>query len=328
MRYLITGGHGQDGLILSEILLDKGDVVFSLSQKKNQMPDLNNAYKLRLLNKLNLFKSVGQYIDYSYENYNQLVDILHYTKPNAILHFAAIHGSSETMPTDSQSFSKMREVHLGMTEIFIDFLKMNIDCKLLVAGSSKMFKLNPGGEPINNNSEFELDAKQYYAFSKYLAYKTLCQARIDHNINASMLFLFNHESPLRGRDYLSRTISIQLARILRGEIKKLMLKDINVAMDVSDARDLCEWVVSLSKLDRMKDFVLGSGKLTNIKESIRLVCKSLNITLPQLENNKVTEKIQRPIADITELRKSIILKPTREFESTLTDMVINDLIII
>jgi GDPmannose 4,6-dehydratase len=328
VKYLITGGNGQDGLILSNILLHQNNHVICVNREVSQKSSEYNLYRNKIIESIKKFTTQGTYQVTNCDTLQDVYQVLEQVKPDVILHFAAIHGSSISMPTDDKSIEQMYRVHFYMTKLFVEYLINNKDKKLLIAGSSKMFK--SGGDPkfINETSEIEIDNAQHYENSKYQAYKVMYEARKKNQINAGMLFLFNHESPLRNPSFLSRTISLQLAKIIKGEIHNIQVNNIDARIDLSDARDVCQWIVNISKLNVMSDFVIGSGGLTHIRESINKVSKSLGLILPE-SYSKTKENVSSNllISDISKLKSLDSFQPTRKFEDTLKEMVINDLMI-
>lgn len=282
-RIIITGGTGQDGVILSKLLLKKKYVIFSLINKKK-------FYKIKKVN----------YIKINLRNQKIVLKVIKKIKPHAIIHLAARNYSraNNYKVKDKHSYNE----NLKSAKNLIDStIKINKKIKFIFAGSSLMFKKKGG--IVDERSK--LGPSCYYSKYKIEIHKYLIKMKNTFNLFATTAIFFNHDSKYRNSKFLLP----RLAKL----IKKNQIKEIykiyqhNIYGDFSHAEDICRGIISLLNLKKSPDkIILSSNKLSRINKLIEygLAKKkiSFNFALPN-------KKIVNLIGDNALARKVLKWKP-------------------
>ena len=199
-------------------------------------------------------------------------------------------------------------------------------CKFYQASSSEMFGAT--APPQNENTQF--NPQSPYGISKVAAFYTTKYFRQAHGLFASNGILFNHESPRRGLNFVTRKITHSLARILIGYEKKINLGDISTRRDWGHSKDYVRAIWLILQHKEADDFVISTGKNYSIKDFIIKVFKILDLDWKKFvtTNNK---KFLRPAevrslqGDSTKARKLLKWKPKYDLDDLCKDMLKNDL---
>jgi GDPmannose 4,6-dehydratase len=199
-------------------------------------------------------------------------------------------------------------------------------CKFYQASSSEMFGAT--APPQNENTQF--NPQSPYGISKVAAFYTTKYFRQAHGLFASNGILFNHESPRRGLNFVTRKITHSLARILIGYEKKINLGDISTRRDWGHSKDYVRAIWLILQHKEADDFVISTGKNYSIKDFIIKVFKILDLDWKKFvtTNNK---KFLRPAevrslqGDSTKARKLLKWKPKYNLDDLCKDMLKNDL---
>ena len=200
------------------------------------------------------------------------------------------------------------------------------NCKFYQASSSEMFGAT--APPQNENTQF--NPQSPYGISKVSAFYTTKYFRQAHGLFASNGILFNHESPRRGLNFVTRKITHSLARILIGYEKKINLGDISTRRDWGHSKDYVRAIWLILQHKEADDFVISTGKNYSIKDFIIKVFKILDLDWKKFvtTNNK---KFLRPAevrslqGDSTKARKLLKWKPKYDLDDLCKDMLENDL---
>ena len=248
---LITGISGQDGSYLAELLLEKNYKVIGLIRRSSNLTR-SRIDHLRLNN--NLILKYGDITDYS-----NLLNIISNYKPNEIYNLAAqshVHVSFEmpfyTSNTDSLGFLNILDI--------VKFLKL--DTKIYQASTSEMFGKV---QEIPQKETTPFNPQSPYGFSKVFAHNAAKNYRESYNIFASCGILFNHESPRRAENFITRKISLNVARLKNNKIKKFSLGNIDAVRDWGYAPEYVYGMWLMLQQNKPDDFVLA----TNIKHSVK-----------------------------------------------------------
>ena len=145
---------------------------------------------------------------------------------------------------------------LSSYRILESILKHHKKCKFYQASSSEMF----GSTPPPQNEKSPFNPQSPYGISKVSAFHTTKYFRQAHNLFASNGILFNHESPRRGLNFVTRKITHSLARILSGYEKKINLGDISTRRDWGHSKDYVRGIWMILQHKEPEDFVLSTGK--------------------------------------------------------------------
>ncbi len=247
----ITGISGQDGSYLAELLLEKNYKVVGLIRRSSNL--LRSRIDHLRSNK-NLTLKYGDITDYS-----NLLNIISDYKPIEIYNLAAqshVHVSFEmpfyTSNTDSLGFLNILDI--------VKFLKL--DTKIYQASTSEMF-----GKvlEIPQKETTQFNPQSPYGFSKVFAHNAAKNYRESYDIFASCGILFNHESPRRAENFITRKISLNVARLKNNKIKKFSLGNVEAIRDWGYAPEYVYGMWLMLQQNLPDDFVLA----TNSKHSVK-----------------------------------------------------------
>ncbi len=241
MRALITGAAGQDGTILSTMLRREGVEVVAvvkpgtpLDRYVTYVPDVE-VYEVDLMDTDELCRTVVS------------------ARPTHIYNLGGFTAPAE-------SWDKRDEVHATNVEAVRALLAACLEiggvCRLFQASSSHIFE---GTDRSPQDESFELSPASPYAKSKAEALDLIRQARSEEGVFAVSGILYNHESPLRGENFVTRKVSMAVARIATGMQSVLELGDLDVARDWGWAPDYVRGMRLILEADQPKDFVLATG---------------------------------------------------------------------
>ena len=314
---LITGITGQDGSYLAEFLLNKNYEVHGIVRRVALEDKTHRLWRLRkILNKINLHSA-------SLESYASLVKIVHKVKPSEIYHLAA---QSYVSYSFEDEFSTLN-TNINGTHFMLSAIKdFSPKTKFYFAASSEMFgkvKESP------QNEETAFHPRSAYGISKVAGFELTRNYREAYNIYACSGILFNHESPRRGFEFVTRKISHSVARIKLGLQKDLKLGNINSKRDWGHASD---YVVAMWKMLQQKeanDYVIGTGKMHSVKDFAKLAFS--HVGLDYKKYIKINKNLLRP-AEVDTLRanykkaeKKLNWKPNIDFKNLVKQMVDEDL---
>ena len=289
-KALITGILGQDGAYLAKFLLSKNYKVYG-AYRRNSNYENNRLRKLGIEQKIEL-------IDLEINEFNSVNYVINKIKPDEIYNLAAMSfvASSFTQPlyTSKTNFFSL----INILEVLKSSKKR---ISLYQASTSEMFGNSTKGL-INESTNF--DPASPYAISKVAAHYLVKLYRKAYNLDCCSGILFNHESPLRGEEFVTKKITRQLCEILKNKRSIMYLGNIYAKRDWGFAPDYVEAMWKMLQLKTKDDFVIGTGLSYSIKKFINLTCKYLKIKIKwtgkginekcvNLNNNKVIIKISK-----------------------------------
>ena len=310
---IITGISGQDGSYLAELLIKKKYKVFGIFNPKKKN-DLKNLMKIK--NKL-FFKKID------INNYAKIKNLIKKIKPTEFYHLAA---QSFINYKFEDEFFKLNPNINGTHYILSAIREFSPKTKFYFAASSELFgniKYSP------QNEETKFNPRSAYGVSKVAGYYLTKNYRDAYKIHACSGILYNHESPRRNENFVSRKITKNLASILKGKIKKITLGDINSKRDWGHARDYVYAMWKMMQLKKPQDFVIGTGKTHSVKDFIKLAFKHVN--LDYRKYIKIDKNLFRPNdnvvlkANYRKAKKILKWKPTISFKSLVKEMVEHDI---
>lgn len=256
---IITGISGQDGFYLASLLLSKGYVVIGLVRRTSNPSD----HRLQFLNHQNLFIVEGDITDIT-----SLYRIIRDYKPDEFYHLAAQSLVCESFKTP---ISTMEINAIGTLNCLEAIRNVKPDTKFLFAASSEMF-----GNQIENeegadnyiilNEYSRMEARSPYGASKICGFNMTKNYREAYGLFACSSICFNHESPLRGENFVTRKITKGVADILIGQIKNIRLGNIKSKRDWSFAGDMVRGMYMMLQQNKADDFVFASGKAHSIED--------------------------------------------------------------
>lgn len=251
---LITGITGQDGSYLAELLLAKGYQVHGMMRRIATEDPERRLWRIRhLTNKVHLHAA-------SLESYASLCKLLQDVQPDECYHLAA---QSYVSYSFDDEFSTMRSNVQGTHELLAALKQVAPHCKFYFAGSSEMFG-KVDSSPQNEKTPFH--PRSTYAISKATGFY-LCQYyREAYGIFASNGILFNHESPRRGMEFVTRKITSQAAKIKLGLAQELRLGNLDAKRDWGHAREYVEAMWSMLQQAKPNDYVIATGETHSVRE--------------------------------------------------------------
>ena len=245
----ITGITGQDGSYLAELLLSKGYEVHGLI-KRTSIHNTQNIDHIKSSLELH-------YGDLCTEHH--LCSLINELKPDEIYNLAA--QSDVRISFDTPEYTG-DVTGLGVTRILEAIRKFSPKSKFYQASSSEMFGLQPAPQ----NEETPFHPRSPYAIAKVYAYWMTRTYREAYGLFACSGILFNHESPRRGGNFVTRKITKAIARIAAGKQDKIYLGNLDAKRDWGYAPNYVEAIWLIVQHSRPDDFVIGTGEAHTVKD--------------------------------------------------------------
>jgi len=312
---LIFGLTGQDGAYLSQFLLKKGYNVFGTFRRTSHKC-------FERLDEMETFDQITR-IKADLADPSSIQSSIRQSQPDEIYNLAAqsFVGASFQQPLLTADITG-----LGTLRV-LDAIKENApNVKFYQASSSEMFGNSPGMK--DENSPFK--PRSPYGAAKVFAHQIANHYREAYNIFACCGILFNHESPLRGIEFVTRRITWNLARIKSKKIKNFTLGNIYAKRDWGFAGDYVESMWQMLQQDKPDDYVVATGESHSVEEFLTLASEYAGLG-DWHDFVKIDEFNMRP-TDIDELtgdsskaRKKLGWKPKMEFNDLVKHMVYHDI---
>tara|TARA_B100001029_G_scaffold178572_1_gene185659 strand:+ start:803 stop:1876 length:1074 start_codon:yes stop_codon:yes gene_type:complete len=264
---LITGITGQDGAYLAEFLLDKGYEVHGIKRRTS----LFNTDRIEhLISKEDFYFHHGDMTDSS-----SIVNIISKTKPIEIYNLAA---QSHVQVSFEEPEYTANADGIGVLRILEAIRALNLEehTKFYQASTSELF-----GKvlEIPQSEKTPFYPRSPYGVAKLYAYWITVNYREAYNIFACNGILFNHESPLRGETFVTRKITMALARIKLGSSEVLKLGNLNALRDWGHAKDYVRMQWMMLQQDKPDDFVISTGIQFSVRDFVNKTCEALEINI-------------------------------------------------
>jgi GDPmannose 4,6-dehydratase len=318
-KALITGIDGQDGSYLSEFLLKKEYQVHGIARRVALEDPEHQLWRIRhILNKINLHSG-------SLESFASLFKIVQRIKPDECYHLAA---QSFVSYSFEDEFSTVNTNINGTHYILAAIKDLAPRCKFYFAASSEMFG-NVQEAPQNENTPFH--PRSPYGISKVAGFDLTRNYREGYGMFACNGILFNHESPRRGFEFVTRKITNAVAKIKFGLAKELRLGNLAAKRDWGFSGDYVEAMWLMLQQDKPEDYVIATGETHTVKEFVQLAFSYAG--LDWKKHVKIDKKFYRPaevhrlLGDYSKARKKLGWKPKVKFKELVKMMVDNDLTI-
>ena len=312
-KALITGITGQDGSYLAELLLEKGYEVHGLVRRTGS----GNTYRIdHLLDRVQLHQ--GDLLDLS-----SLIAAVGDVAPDEVYNLVA----QSFVPTSWKQPAVTGEATaLGVTRM-LEALRMSApQARFYQASSSEMFgKVRE--TPQKESTPFY--PRSPYGVSKVYGHFITVNYRESYGMYACSGILFNHESPRRGMEFVTRKVTHTVARIKLGLTDKLHLGNLDAKRDWGYAPDYVEAMWMMLQQDEPRDFVIASGKAHSVRDLCRLAFESVDLDWE--EHVTVNQDLLRPaevehlIGDYSDAREVLGWEPRTSFEEMVRAMVESDL---
>ena len=267
MKALITGISGQDGYFLSKLLLSKGYEVHGVIRRNSSMSIGNLSY----LGKEHLSQINIHYGDLTDANF--FSKLLSQLKPDEMYHLAAQSFVGYSFENPSSTY----DVNIGGTLNVANAVKdSSPNTRLYFAATSELYG-QPKTTPQNEETPFH--PRSPYAVSKLAGFWTIKNYRDAYDLYMSSGILFNHESEVRGPEFVTRKISLAVARIASGDMEPIELGNLSARKDWGYAKDYVEGMWSMLQYKYGDDFVLGTGELHTVREFVEEAFKVAGISI-------------------------------------------------
>jgi GDPmannose 4,6-dehydratase len=316
-RALITGITGQDGSYLAEFLLQKGYEVHGVVRRVAIEDPLHHMSRIvHLRERVELHPA-------SLESYPSLFKIIAQVRPDECYHLAAQSFVAESFVDE---FSTINVNINGCHYVLSALREAAPSCRFYFAGSSEMFG------KVREMPQTELTPfhpRSPYGISKVAGFYLTLNYREAYGLHASNGVLFNHESPRRGYEFVTRKITTGVARIKRGLSKTLTLGNLAAKRDWGHARDYVEAMWLMLQQDAPDDYVVASGELHSVREFCQIAFA--HVGLDYEEFIVIDPKLMRP-AEVDQLvgnpakaRARLGWRYTRSFPDLVQEMMDSDL---
>jgi GDPmannose 4,6-dehydratase len=253
-KALITGITGQDGSYLAELLLSKGYEVHGIVRRVAlQDPAHRLARIVHLREQLELHAA-------SLESFPSLYQVMHRIQPDECYHLAA---QSFVSYSFDDEFSTVKNNINGTHYVLAALKDMAPKCRFYFAGSSEMFG-RVAEVPQVETTRFH--PRSAYGISKVAGFDLTRNYREAYGMYASSGILFNHESPRRGFEFVTRKITSGVARILAGKEKEVRLGNLEAKRDWGHARDYVEAMWLMLQQPEPDDYVVATGETHSVRE--------------------------------------------------------------
>lgn len=318
---LVTGITGQDGSYLAELLLGKGYEVHGVVRRSSTM----NRGRIDHLQHANPSHPEGSKFVLHYGDMtdsgglNRLVKTV---RPDEIYNLAA--QSHVAISFDQPEYTGDAD-GLGTTRLLEAIRTMGLPTRFYQASTSEMFGMSP--PPQNESTPFH--PRSPYAVAKLYAHWMTVNYREAHQLFACSGILFNHESPRRGENFVTRKVTRGIGQILAGRAEKLRLGNMDAKRDWGHARDYVEAMWMMLQQEQADDYVIATGEMRSVRDFVEAAFGMVGLDWHKYV--VVDEAYMRP-AEVNELRgdsskarKALGWKPATSFEELVREMLEFDL---
>ena len=316
-KALITGITGQDGSYLSELLLEKGYEVHGIVRHVALEHPQARMWRIRhLLDRIHIHSA-------SMESYASIFNIISEIKPDECYHLAA---QSYVSYSFEDEFSTIN-TNLNGTHYVLSAMKRQAPgCKFYFAGSSEMFgkvKETPQDE------ETPFHPRSPYGISKMAGFELTRNYREGYGMFALSGILFNHESPRRGGEFVTRKVSSSAAKIKLGIENEIRLGNLDAKRDWGHAKDYVKAMWLMLQQDEPEDFVIATGVSHSVEELLEAAFKYVD--LEYQDYLSIDETLYRPAevnllqGDASKALRKLKWSPETSFDGLIKEMVESDI---
>ncbi|MDO9254154.1 MAG: GDP-mannose 4,6-dehydratase [Bacteroidales bacterium] len=260
---LITGITGQDGAYLAEFLLKKGYEVHGLKRRSSlfNTDRIDHLYQDPHAEKRNFFLHYGDMTDSS-----NLIRLVQEIQPDEVYNLAAMSHVKVSFDTSEYTANADGIGTLRLLEA-IRLLGLTKKTRFYQASTSELYGLV---QEVPQSERTPFYPRSPYAVAKLYAYWITVNYREAYDMFACNGILFNHESPIRGETFVTRKITMAVARIALGMQQKLFLGNLTAKRDWGHAKDYVRAMYLMLQQDKPEDFVIATGVTTMVKDFVQL----------------------------------------------------------
>ena len=269
---LITGVTGQDGAYLAEYLLRMNYIVHGIKRRSSLFNTnrIDHLYQDPHIENRNFVLHYGDMTDSS-----NLIRIIQEVQPDEIYNLAAmshvkVSFDSPEYVADADGIGTLRLLEA------VRLLGLSKKTRIYQASTSELYGLV---QEVPQSEKTPFYPRSPYAVAKLYAYWITVNYREAYGIFASNGILFNHESPIRGETFVTRKITMAVARIALGMQEKLYLGNLSARRDWGHAKDYVRAMYLILQQDKPDDFVIATGVTTEVREFVRMAFAEVGISL-------------------------------------------------
>lgn len=310
-KALITGVTGQDGAYLSKFLLGKGYKVYG-GIRRSSNPRLDRLEYLGIANEI-------EYIQFDLLDVGSVIRGINCAKPDEIYNLAA---QSFVQASFDQPVATCEFTALGALRVLEAINLTDNGIKFYQASSSEMFGK---AEAVPQNEKTQFHPRSPYGVAKVFGHHMTVNYREAYDMFACSGILFNHESPLRGIEFVTRKITYSVAEIAAGLQEKLYLGNLDAKRDWGYAAEYVEAMWLMLQQDKPDDYVIATGETHSVKEFVEIAFKSCGLNWE--DHVEIDPKHYRPaevellVGDSSKAKQKFNWEPKTSFEQLVKIMV-------
>lgn len=264
---IITGITGQDGAYLGEFLINKGYKVFG-TYRRNSSVNFWRLKELNVLNNPNL-----ELVEYDLTDLGSTIRLIEKAKASEVYNLAA---QSFVGVSFDQPIATGQITGLGVTNLLESIRIVNPKIRFYQASTSEMFGLV---QEIPQKESTPFYPRSPYGVAKLYAHWMTINYRESYGIFATSGILFNHESPLRGKEFVTRKITDSIAKIELGKLEELELGNLNSKRDWGYAKEYIEGMYKMLQVDNPDTYVLATNRTATVRDFLTLSYQCLGKSL-------------------------------------------------
>jgi GDPmannose 4,6-dehydratase len=307
MRILVTGCAGQDGILLSRLLVREGhEVIGAVRQASVEYLEVASPgvvpFGINLLDEL------------------EVINMLEVTNPEWVINLAGFSSVARSWKNPEENSL----INFGLVKMISNWvIKNNLKCKILQASSSEIFGASKDSPQTENTPS---NPASPYGEAKVLAQEHLMRLSKNYNLDVRTAILYNHESPLRRAEFVSRHISSQVARLSLGLKDHITIGDVNAKRDWGWAPDYVDAMRNMLFAPSNETYLLASGRTHTVQEFLQNSFEAIGLTADE-KFIKIADSSFRAIdpkylvGDPTKAIKSGILNHTHDLKQIAYKMV-------
>ncbi len=277
-RAFITGITGQDGAYLAKFLVSKGYKVYGGYRRSST----RNFWRLHYLD----VKKDVELVPFDLLDQTSIIMALRHTKPDEVYNLGA---QSFVGVSFDEAIATGEISGLGVTRIFDAIRIVNPKIRFYQASTSEMY----GNSPAPQNEETPFAPESPYAAAKLYAHWVTNNYRTGYNLFASSGILFNHESPIRGVEFVTKKVTDGVARIKMGYIKEIYLGNLDAKRDWGFAGDYVEAMWKMLQQPVSGNFVIATGQSHSVREFCEIAFT--HVGLNYKEHVRIKDEFKRPL---------------------------------
>jgi GDPmannose 4,6-dehydratase len=316
-RALITGVNGQDGSYLAELLLAKGYEVHGMVRRDALEDPVH-----RLVNIAGVRQDIRLHAG-SLDNHQGIHKIVAAVRPDECYHLASSSFVSYSFEDES---SIVANNFTATHSLLSSFKELVPECRVYFAGSSEMFG-DAKASPQNEATPF--NPRSVYGISKLAAFHLARNYRDHHRMFVSAGILYNHESPRRGHQFVTRKISSAVAKIKLGRAQTLSLGNIDARRDWGYAPDYVKAMYAMLQRSAPGDYVVATGVTHSVRDFVKAAFKVADLDHERhvtIDAEYFRPSEQVPLCgDAGRARRELGWAPSKNFEQIVEEMVRSDI---